>query len=93
MPLRVPRTWSLVTPPGVADNGGLDRVGFRRRRPWSASCPASLLRFSPLAQSANGGSSWVPAFLPGALAPLPDALAYDAASPGASSPCWAGAVR
>ena len=73
--------WSLETPPGVADNGGLIEsasagaalVGF---------LPSGLLRFSPLAQSADGGSSWVPAFLPGALAPLPDALAYDSASPG-----------
>ena len=35
---------------------------------WSASSQR-LLRFSPLAQSADSGSSWVPAFLPGALAP------------------------
>jgi hypothetical protein len=72
--------WSLATPPGVADNGGLIE---------SASAgvalvgvlPSQLLRFSPLAQSANGGSSWVPAFLPAALSPVPDALAGDAASP------------
>ncbi len=72
--------WSLVTPPGVADNGGLVEsasgasvvVGF---------VPSGLLRFSPLAASAHSGSSWAPAFLPGALAPLPDALA-DPASPG-----------
>ncbi len=50
--------------------------------PWSASSPARLLRFSPLAQSADGGASWVPAFLPGALSPVPDALAYESGSPG-----------
>ena len=75
--------WSLVTPPGVADNGGLVEsasgggalVGF---------VPSNLLHFSPLAQRAQGGSSWVPAFLPGGLAPLPDALAYDASSAGSA---------
>ena len=73
--------WSLVTPPGVADNGGLIEaasasaalVGFES---------SALLRFSPLAESARGGSSWAPAFLPGALASVPDALAYDTSSPG-----------
>ena len=73
--------WSLVTPPGVADNGGLIEsatVGAT----LVGVLPSSLLRFSPLAQSANSGNSWVPAFLPGALAPLPDALAYDATPPG-----------
>jgi hypothetical protein len=40
------------------------------------------LRFSPLAESARNGSSWAPAFLPGALAPTPDALAYSGSSPG-----------
>ncbi len=73
--------WSLVTPPGVADNGGLVQsasdgavlVGI---------LPSNLLHFSPLSQSGDGGASWGPAFLPAALASLPDALAYEAASPG-----------
>ena len=74
MPLRAPRAGHWLRRPGVADNGGLVE---------SASAgavvvgvvPSGLLRFSPLAESAHGGSSWAPAFLPGALAPLPDALA------------------
>jgi len=44
--------------------------------------PSDLLHFSPLAQSGNGGSSWNPAFLPAGLARLPDAIAYEAVSPG-----------
>lgn len=74
-------TWSLVTPPGVADNGGLVESASATAT-LVGVLPSSLLRFSPLALSANGGSSWVPAFLPGALAPVPDALAYEAASGG-----------
>ena len=66
--------WSLVTPPGVADNGGLVAgavgstvsVGFE---------PSQLLRYSPLARSSDDGASWVPGVLPGALAAVPDALA------------------
>jgi hypothetical protein len=73
--------WSLVTPPGVADNGGLVQSSSAGAA-LVGVLPSDLLRFSPLAQSADGGGSWVPAFLPGALAPVPDALAYDAAPPG-----------
>ena len=84
--------WSLVTPPGVADNGGLVESASADADPGRCppERPAALL---PLAQSAHSGSSWAPAFLPGALAPVPDALAYDSSSPGAPSPCWAGAVH
>jgi hypothetical protein len=67
-------TWSLVTPPGVADNGGLvsagtDRtllVGFR---------PSADLAFSPLASTADAGHSWAPDVLGARLAAVPDALA------------------
>ena len=54
--------WSLVTPQGVADNGGLIAaggstslvVGFR---------PSQSLAFSPLATSTDGGHSWTPGLL------------------------------
>ncbi len=68
--------WSLATPPGVADNGGLVgapgtvgtlTVGFET---------SQLLGFSPLATTHDGGRSWVAAQpLPGPLAAWPDALA------------------
>jgi hypothetical protein len=67
-------TWRLVTPPGVADNGGLTvsitsagsaLVGFE---------PSQLLRYSPAAVSHNDGAEWDPALVPVSLAAVPDAL-------------------
>ena len=73
--------WSLVTPPGVADNGGLV-AGASAGSVVAGVLPSELLHFSPLAQSSDGGASWGPVFFPGALAERPDALAYQAAAPG-----------
>jgi hypothetical protein len=71
--------WSLVTPPAVADNGGLVAaggeggtsmlVGFR---------PSQGLTFSPLAMSSDMGKNWTPGLLDAALADVPDALAVGA---------------
>ncbi len=69
--------WSLVTPQGVADNGGLvaaagDKqgaslvVGFR---------PSQGLAFSPLATSNPTGKTWTPGLLDADLADVPDAMA------------------
>jgi hypothetical protein len=68
--------WSLVTPGGVADNGGLVAasgaggtsllVGFR---------PSQDLAFSPLATSSDTGKNWAPGLLDAALANVPDAMA------------------
>jgi len=68
--------WSLVTPEGVADNGGLVAadgaggasllVGFR---------PSQGLAFSPLATSSDTGRNWTPGLLDAALANVPDAMA------------------
>jgi hypothetical protein len=68
--------WSLVTPEGVADNGGLVAtggaggtslvLGFR---------PSQALVFSPLATSSNTGKDWTPGLLDAALADVPDAIA------------------
>jgi hypothetical protein len=74
-------TWSLVTPPGVADNGGLVAagspgsllIGFR---------PSQGLAFSPLATSTDGGRHWAPGILGSALASAPDALAAGPAGTG-----------
>jgi hypothetical protein len=74
--------WSVVTPEGVADNGGLVAgtaggtiaVGF---------VPSQLLRYSPLARSSDGGATWSPQLLPAGLTSLPDALAYTAVPGGA----------
>lgn len=69
-------SWSEVTPPGVADNGGLVAaagpagtpllVGFR---------PSQGLTFSPLAASTDQGRKWTTGLLGAGLADVPDALA------------------
>ena len=71
--------WSLVTPEGVADNGGLVAaggavgtsllVGFR---------PSQGLSFSPLAASNDAGKNWTPGLLDAELADVPGALAVGA---------------
>jgi hypothetical protein len=69
--------WSLATPPGVADNGGLVAagtvkslvIGFR---------PSQNLAFSPLATSTDTGKVWTPGLLDADLANDPGAIAVDA---------------
>jgi hypothetical protein len=66
--------WSLATPEGVADNGGLVAaggngslvVGFR---------PSQELAYSPLATSTDAGLNWTPGLLDAALADTPGAIA------------------
>ena len=84
--------WSLVTPPGVADNGGL-AAGASGGSILVGVLPSRLLRFSPLSQSTDGGASWGPIFLPSGLAVLPDALAYQGAPPGGAIAVSSGATR
>jgi hypothetical protein len=77
--------WKVVTPPGVADNGGVvvsaDQgapgvlVGFE---------PSQALAFSPTALSVDAGRSWMPGIVQGGLAPVPDALS-SGTTPGADS--------
>src|SRR5579872_2392310 len=67
--------WSLVTPRGVASNGGLVVAGGNPAPLTVGIEPSNNLRFSPLAQSPDGGHTWSPGLVPGALAPVPDALA------------------
>jgi hypothetical protein len=65
--------WSLVTPPAVADNGGLVAagtpssllVGFR---------PSQDLVFSPLATSTDTGKNWTAGLIDAKLANVPDAV-------------------
>jgi hypothetical protein len=68
-------TWKLVTPPGVADNGGLVAaeagsgltVAFR---------PSQDLLFSPLASTTDAGANWSSGGpIDAAVAASPDALA------------------
>jgi hypothetical protein len=72
--------WKLVTPPGVADNGGLVLAGAGGPSLITALRPSQNLTFTPLAVTRDGGTSWAQAGpLGAALADSPDALA---ASPG-----------
>ncbi len=74
--------WALVTPPGVADNGGL--VASPGPGPADGAFvlsgfePSQDLAFSPLALSTDDGRSWSPGLVPGGLAGVPDALAASA---------------
>jgi hypothetical protein len=71
--------WSLVTPPGVADNGGLVAAGGAGDKPLMVGVrPSQLLTFSPLAMSSDGGQNWTPGLLDAVLADGPDALALGA---------------
>ncbi len=66
--------WSLVTPPGFADNGGIvsAQAGSTVVTGFEAS---QRIHFSPLASSSDGGERWSPGILGSELAAVPDALA------------------
>jgi hypothetical protein len=51
-------TWQLVTPPGVADNGGLVAAAGTGRSLTVAVRPSQDLEFTPLASTADAGASW-----------------------------------
>jgi len=84
--VRAPGTsqWALVTPTGVADNGGLvvstaESTGADKGEPTATVSlagfePSQDLAFSPLASSSDQGRSWSPGLLPAGLAPVPDAV-------------------
>lgn len=71
--------WDLVTPPGVADNGGLvvdEGTGTLDPSTVLAGFePSQSLTFSPLALSTDQGTTWSPGLLGAGLAAVPDALA------------------
>jgi hypothetical protein len=71
--------WSLVTPPGVADNGGLvAAAGTGGTSMLVAFRPSQALTFSPLAMSSDMGKNWTGGLLDANLADVPDALAVSA---------------
>jgi hypothetical protein len=68
--------WKLVTPPGVAINGGLVASADGSDSLTVAVRPSAQLAFSPLAATANGGSTWSTGGpIDAAVAASPDALA------------------
>lgn len=69
-------SWKLVTPPGVAINGGIVASADGASTLTVAVRPSENLRFSPLAATANGGASWSTAgLIDAAVAASPGALA------------------
>jgi hypothetical protein len=72
-------SWRLVTPPGVADNGGLVLAPERSGGMVVGFETSELLGFSPLAASDDGGGTWTSGVLPSALAQVPSALAVSPA--------------
>ena len=68
------QAWRLVTPSGVADNGGLVAAGTGGTL-TVAIRPSQDLTFSPLATSANGGTVWSTGLLDAGIASAPSALA------------------
>jgi len=67
--------WALVTPRGVADNGGLVLSAGQTRDAVVGIRPSQLLTFTPLALTHNAGSTFTPDLLPAALEATPDSLA------------------
>lgn len=69
--------WKAVTPPGVADNGGLVVAQGSGQSLTAGFRPSQHLTFSPLAATTSAGRSWsgLAAELPGGFAASPDALA------------------
>jgi len=68
-------SWALQTPPGVASNGGLVVAASPSGALTVGFLTSALLKFSPLAESADEGTTWSPGELPFALTSTPDALA------------------
>jgi hypothetical protein len=68
--------WALVTPLGVADNGGLvAAVPPAAQGLEVAVRPSQDLTFSPLALTGNGGRTWATGLVDASVAAVPDALA------------------
>lgn len=69
------KSWVLHTPPGVASNGGLVLSAAPSGSLTVGFLISADLKFSPVAQSTDGGDEWSPGELPFPLASTPDALA------------------
>lgn len=67
-------SWALHTPPGVASNGGLTLSASPSGSLTVGFLVSANLKFSPVAQSVDGGDHWSPGELPAALTPTPDAV-------------------
>ena len=73
-------TWELVTPPGMASNGGFALAGPAGRSFLAAFRPSQNITYSPLVSSADNGAHWSTGQVATGLAGVPDALATGPAS-------------
>ncbi|MFZ0667250.1 MAG: hypothetical protein WAM97_15970 [Acidimicrobiales bacterium] len=69
--------WRLVTPPGVADNGGLsvETNGAQSDQVSIVFGPTNLLKFSPVATTGDNGANWSGGVVPFGTASSPDVFA------------------
>jgi hypothetical protein len=67
--------WSLITPPGVADNGGLVFAEGQSASLLVGFGASQGLAFSPLALSNDRGADWTPGGLAEPLVTVPSAVA------------------
>lgn len=72
--------WQLVTPPGMASNGGFVLAGAAGRSLLTAFRPSQLVTYSPLTATADDGAHWATGQAAAGLADVPDALAVRAGS-------------
>jgi hypothetical protein len=66
--------WSLVTPPGVAGNGGLAAAVGPANVVTVAFGPTNLLKFSPFETTTDDGTKWTVGVIPFGIPTLPDVL-------------------
>ena len=71
--------WVTVTPPGVADNGGLSITYGPAGSLLAGFLPSQDLTFSPLSITKDGGLAWAGVYFPEGLVGVPDALGGTAA--------------
>jgi hypothetical protein len=67
--------WRLVTPPGVASNGGFVIADGGPRSLTAGFRPSQDLVFTPLAATSDDGSAWTAGVLDASLSDVADALA------------------
>jgi hypothetical protein len=77
--------WHLVTPPGVASNGGLVIATLGTGSAVAGFRPSQHLVYSPLAITHDNGAAWSPGLLDVGLADVPGAVAIAAAGRRAGS--------
>ncbi len=72
--------WTLVTPPGVASNGGFSAGGLSGASGIFVAGfqPTDLLRYSPIARTSDDGTRWSAGTLASGLLPVADGVAVAA---------------